>query len=74
VLDWSSWSFMNIDLDVHLARPLHGEWVCLDAETQLGPSGTGLARSLLSDLEGPCGVGLQTLIVRQATRPQDRRS
>ena len=30
-LDWSRWSFVNIDLDVHLSRPLDGEWVLLDA-------------------------------------------
>ena len=74
LLDWASWSFMNVDLDVHLARPLRGEWVCLDAATQLGASGSGLARSTLSDLDGLCGAGLQTLIVRPATRPQSPRS
>jgi Thioesterase-like superfamily len=65
MLDWSQWSFMNVDLDVHLARPLDGEWVRLDASTQLGPTGTGLARSTLSDVTGPCGAGMQTLVVRQ---------
>ena len=64
VLDWAQWSFMNVDLDVHLARPLVGEWICLDAVTQLGPAGTGLASSTLSDVAGVCGTGAQTLIVR----------
>jgi acyl-coenzyme A thioesterase PaaI-like protein len=62
-LDWSRWSFVNIDLDVHLARPLEGEWVLLDAATQLGAHGSALARSTLSDLRGVAGSGLQTLVL-----------
>ncbi len=43
VLDWAEWSFLNVDLDIHLARPFAGEWVLMDATTQLGPErlGTG---------------------------------
>src|SRR5579859_6787216 len=62
-LDWTQWSFLNIDLDVHLARPIVGEWLQLDAATQLGPAGSALARSTLSDLSGPVGATLQTLVV-----------
>lgn len=62
-LDWSRWSFVNVDLDVHLARPFQGEWVHVDAVTQLGTAGSALARSVISDTGGVVGAGLQTLVV-----------
>jgi hypothetical protein len=62
-LDWGKWSFLNVDLDIHLARPVDGEWVLLDAATQLGPAGSALARSTLSDVRGVVGSGLQTLVL-----------
>jgi hypothetical protein len=64
-LDWGTWSFLNVDLDVHLARPFEGEWLLMDARTQLGPQGSALARSTLSDAHGEVGGGLQTLVVAQ---------
>jgi len=62
-LDWSTWSFVNVDLDVHLARPALGDWVLMEATTQLGPRGSALARSTLSDVHGVVGAGLQTLVL-----------
>ena len=62
-LDWSVWSFLNVDLDIHLARPVEGEWLLMDAATQLGPTGSALARSTLSDVRGVLGSGLQTLVL-----------
>ena len=62
-LEWRAWSFLNVDLDVHLARPLAGDWVLLDAATQLGPAGSGLARSTLSDERGVVGSAAQTLVL-----------
>lgn len=62
-LAWQSWSFVNVDLDVHLARPVSGDWLRLDAETQLGSHGFALARSTLSDVRGPVGATAQTLVV-----------
>ena len=64
-LDWSKWSFVNVDLDVHIARPVEGEWVLMQARTQLSPHGSALARSVLSDRLGEVGAGLQTLVVAQ---------
>jgi hypothetical protein len=71
-LDWATWSFLNVDLDVHLARPVCGEWLLLDAATQLGAAGSALASSTLSDERGPVGAGLQTLVVapRGPQQPQ----
>jgi hypothetical protein len=62
-LDWSRWSFLNIDLDIHLARPPEGEWLLMEAATQLGARGSAMARSALSDVRGVLGAGLQTLVV-----------
>ena len=64
-LDWQVWSFLNVDLDVHLARPAVGDWIELDARTLLSPTGSGMARSVVSDLAGPCGATLQTLVVER---------
>ncbi len=64
-LDWGTWSFLNVDLDVHLARPVEGEWLLMDARTQLGPQGSALARSTLSDARGEVGGGMQTLVVAE---------
>ena len=62
-LDWDAWSFVNVDLDIHLARPMVGEWVLLDARTQLGAHGSALARSSVSDTAGELGATLQTLVL-----------
>jgi hypothetical protein len=62
-LDWNRWTFLNVDLDVHLARPVAGEWVLMEAATQLGPTGTALARGTLSDVTGPVGSTAQTLLL-----------
>jgi hypothetical protein len=40
----------------------------MDAATQLGAHGSALARSTLSDVYGPIGSGLQTLIVAPRKR------
>ena len=66
-LDLAHWHFINPELTVHVHREAVGEWVCLDAATTISPGGTGLATSVLSDREGPVGVGAQSLLV--APRP-----
>jgi hypothetical protein len=62
-LDWSAWMFVNVDLGVHLARPPRGEWMAMDARTDIGPTGMGLCTSTLYDAEGAVGVSTQTLLV-----------
>jgi acyl-coenzyme A thioesterase PaaI-like protein len=62
-LDWGRWTFVNVDLVVHLSRPLDGEWVLLDARTRYEPGGTGLSTSVLHDRAGTVGTGAQTLLV-----------
>ena len=62
-LDWSVWSFVNVDLDIHLARPMAGDWVLLDAATQLGAHGSAMTRSTVSDVSGVLGCTAQTLVL-----------
>jgi hypothetical protein len=64
-LDLARWHFINPELTVHLHREAVGEWICLDAQTAISPGGVGLATSVLSDLDGPVGVGAQSLLVAQ---------
>ena len=66
-LDIARWHFINPELTVHLHREAAGEWICLDAQTDISAGGAGLATSVLSDLEGPVGVGAQSLLI--APRP-----
>jgi hypothetical protein len=69
-LDLRHWLFINPELTVHLFREPAGEWVCLDARSNVAAGGTGLATSVLSDLGGPVGVGAQALLVaRRGNRP-----
>jgi hypothetical protein len=62
-LDLRQWRFINPELTVHLHREAVGEWICLDARTVISTGGAGLATSVLSDAEGPVGVGAQSLLI-----------
>lgn len=64
VLAWDRWSFVNIDLDVHLLRPAVGEWIHLDAVTRTSAVGSGLCSTTLHDADGHLGNGAQTLVVQ----------
>jgi hypothetical protein len=72
VLDWGTHLFINPELSVHVLREPVGEWVCLDAHTQIASGGAGLATSVLSDAEGPVARGAQSLLI--AARPPARRA
>ena len=63
VLDPMRFLFINVDLTVVLQRDPAGEWLLLDAATTIGDRGTGVAETVLSDADGPCGRALQTLLV-----------
>ncbi len=62
-LDVATWHFINPELTVHLHREAVGEWVCVAAATVISEGGAGLATTTLSDLDGPVGVGAQSLLV-----------
>jgi Thioesterase-like superfamily len=63
VLDPVKFLFVNVDLTVALTRDPVGEWLCLDSVSTIGDRGSGLAETVLSDVSGPCGRALQTLLV-----------
>jgi hypothetical protein len=62
-LPFSEYLFINADLTVHLHRQPRGEWIGMDARTLLHPGGTGLAESVLHDVDGPVGRAFQALVV-----------
>jgi hypothetical protein len=62
-LDPADWLFLNTDLTVHLLREPVGEWLCLEAETTLGPSAAGLATSVVHDELGLVARTAQALLV-----------
>lgn len=55
--------YLNPDLTVLLYRVPVGEWIGLDAKTELGPDGVGMAESVLYDETGPIGRAVQMLLV-----------
>ncbi len=62
-LPFERFLFINADLSIHLHRQPRGEWIGLDARTLLDSGGTGLAESVLHDIDGPVGRAFQTLVV-----------
>ena len=64
-LDFRHWIFLNADLTVNLAREPIGEWILLDAESWIGPDGTGLAMARLADQGGYFGRAVQSLVVEK---------
>ena len=63
LVPWREWLFINPELTVYVHRPPRGEWICLDARSELDGSGVGVAHSTLSDLDGSIGHALQALLV-----------
>jgi hypothetical protein len=63
LVPWESWLFINPELTVYVRRPPRGEWICIDARSELDPAGVGVAHSVLSDERGSIGHALQALLV-----------
>jgi hypothetical protein len=64
ILDFRKYLFVNTDLTINLLRQPKGEWVCIQAQTLLGPDSSGLAESRIYDEAGLIGRGTQSLVVR----------
>ncbi|HEX5561376.1 MAG TPA: thioesterase family protein [Nocardioidaceae bacterium] len=62
-LDPAEWGFVNTELSVHLLRSPVGEWVCLDAETTLGPGSVATAVSRVYDERGLVARSAQALLL-----------
>lgn len=58
-----TWLYINPDLTIHFVRPPEGEWICLDARSEYGNLGGGLAASTIHDERGPVGISAQSLLV-----------
>lgn len=65
MLDVGEWAFLNTELTVHVLREPVGEWICLDAVTQLGPGAVGVATSTAYDERGPVARSAQALLVQR---------
>ena len=55
-------TFVNADLTLVFWRTPRAPWILLAAETRVGDQGTGVARGMLSDLDGAFGACEQTLL------------
>lgn len=62
-LDPAGWGFLNTELTVHVLRPPEGPWLCLDAETTLGPGSVGMAVGTVHDERGLVARSGQALLV-----------
>lgn len=64
-IDPREWLFLNTEVTVHIHREPVGEWICVDANTVIGPNGVGTALSVLHDQNGQVAIGTQALMVRR---------
>jgi len=64
VLPAERYVFANADISVHLFRQPDGEWIGVQAQTQMDASGAGTTLSRLYDERGSIGVAIQTLALR----------
>ncbi|CRK56412.1 TesB-like acyl-CoA thioesterase 5 [Alloactinosynnema sp. L-07] len=64
LLDPRKWFFINTELTVHIRRYPDGEWLGMDAHTEIGEHGIGTAFTVLHDRQGPTARGAQALLVR----------
>jgi hypothetical protein len=64
VLDFRRFVFVNSDLTINLLRRPQGEWICIDAQTLVGPHGNGLAEARIFDAGGLAGRSTQSLPIR----------
>jgi hypothetical protein len=65
ILDFQRFVFVNSDLTIHLLRRPLGEWICIQAQTLLGPSSSGIAEARIYDTRGLVGRSVQSLALRR---------
>ena len=58
------YAFPNVDLQLHIYREPHGEWLGLQNSVTFGSDGIGLTSTVLCDLSGPFGRAEQILTLR----------
>nr|WP_228047521.1 thioesterase family protein [Saccharopolyspora sp. HNM0983] len=57
--------WINTDITLYLHRELEGEWLGLEIERDLQPTGIGVVRSRLHDRRGPIGTAGEAVVVSQ---------
>jgi hypothetical protein len=65
VVPWGQFVFINTDLTVSTLSIAEGEWIGLEARTELSIRGIGVAYSRLWDERRPIGHALQSLLVER---------
>ncbi len=60
-----AWIFPNVDLQIHMHRAPHGQWLGLETVQQIGHDGIGLTSTVLHDVHGVFGRAEQILTVRK---------
>ena len=63
ILPHDRWLFVNTEVTIHLHSEPEGEWIGLDARSDISAAGIGLARGTLHDRRGPIGACAQALFV-----------
>jgi hypothetical protein len=71
-LSFKRWSYMNADLTVGLSRPPQGEWIGMDGDGIVSPTGTGISVASLHDRAGRLGQSIQSLLVEAKSSPAGR--
>lgn len=64
-IEGDEWLAMNLDVGIHLAHQPRGEWILLDATTELGPTGLGVGHAEVADRTGRVGRVTQSVILRR---------
>jgi hypothetical protein len=64
ILDYRRYAFVNSDLTINLLRPAAGEWICIEAQTLLGPASGGLNPAGRPDFVSPQGIDAAGCCVR----------
>ncbi|HEX8532916.1 MAG TPA: thioesterase family protein [Allosphingosinicella sp.] len=62
-LSFEAWEFPSLDLTVSLARPPNGSWTLLESRWLRAQGGRTSCLSSLSDLQGPFGTAIQTVLI-----------
>lgn len=62
-LPFAEWSFMNADLSVSLSRPPDGEWIGMETDGIVSPTGTGVSVGQIYDRAGRLGQSAQSLLI-----------
>lgn len=57
--------WINTDITLYLQRPLEGEWLGMEIDRDVQPTGIGVARARLFDQRGALGSASEAVIVNQ---------